>query len=36
MDVQYLTAMVPSDDGMYLMDVLRTGPREHWLVPEWL
>lgn len=36
MEPEVLRAYVASEDGLYKMDVLKTGPLEHWLVPYWL
>jgi len=36
MEPQYLVAMIITDGGIVQIDVLKTAPLEHWLVPEWL
>lgn len=36
MKPKYLVALVCTDGGLVKIDVLKTGPLEHWLVPEWL
>lgn len=35
MEPEYLVALVCTDGGLVKIDVLKTGPLEHWLVPEW-